>query len=31
MAKRAREITLKYFTNDAAAQKFDALLKNIQK
>ena len=31
MAKRAREITLKYFTNDAAAQKFDVLLKNIQK
>ena len=31
MARRAREITLKYFTNDVAAQKFDALLKNIQK
>lgn len=31
MAKRAREITLKYFTNDVAAKHFDEVLKNIQK
>ena len=31
MAKRAREITLKYFTNDVAAKRFDEVLKNIQK
>ena len=31
MAQQAREITLKFFTNDGAARKFDALLKNIQK
>lgn len=31
MAKRAREITLKYFTNDVVAKRFDEVLKNIQK
>lgn len=31
MTKRAREITLKYFTNDVAAKHFDEILKNIQK
>ena len=31
MAHRAREITLKYFTNDVAAKNFNAVFKNIQK
>lgn len=31
MAKQAREITLKYFTNDVAAKRFDEVFKNIQK
>ena len=31
MAEKARKITLENFTNDIAAQKFDAVLKNIKK
>ena len=31
MAEKARQITLKYFTNDTAAANFDKIFKNIQK